>query len=186
VDREQMAPLMTEYFERDTIFEEKGRQLSGLQITLWVLFGLLGLAVVGFLVWLRFDIFLLKQQPIGKAFARMYSQLLVLGRMLKIEQGIAQTPLEFSDKFSDQIEIMRLKHGRFKFLEKTPRRVENLVVLANKAAYHSELPDAFDRALAVDHWLTIRRHVSVVLLWDWLTGLLPRINLSRKRKRKNA
>ncbi|MFN2144913.1 MAG: transglutaminase-like domain-containing protein [Anaerolineales bacterium] len=183
VDREKMAPLTTEFIERDLVFEEKGRQLSGLQITLWVVTGLVGLGLVGFLAWLQVDIFLLKQQPIGKAFGRMYNQLLFLGRMLKIEHGIAQTPLEFSAKMADRLEIMRLKHGRFKYLEKTPRRVEGLVVLANKAAYHSEAPDVFDRALAVEHWVTIRRHIGAVLLWDWLTGLWPKINLFGAKNR---
>jgi transglutaminase-like putative cysteine protease len=185
VDRGQMVPLTTEFFERDIIFEEQGEQLSGLQITLWVLFGLVTLSIAGFLIWLRVDIWVLKNQPIGKAFARMYRQLLAVGRLLKIDQGIAQTPLEFSEEMTDRLDIMRMKHGWLKYLSKTPRWVESLVVLANKAAFHSEPPNAFDRAQAVGHWVTIRRHLGVLLLWDWLTGLRPKINLFGEKRQEN-
>ena len=187
VDREKVAPQVSEYFERNIIFEEQGIEYSGLEIMLFVISGVLGLGVIGFLVWLRLEIFLLRRQRIEAAFARMYRQLLLLGRLLKIEQGVAQTPLEFSAKMRDQLEIMRLKHARlFTYLEKTPRRVQNLVVLANKAAYHSEPPDVFDRAQAVDHWVVIRRHIGAVLFWDWLTGLWPKVSISKESELEQA
>ena len=174
-DREGEVPQVSEFFEREIIFEEDSSRLSGLQITLRVLLGLVVFAVLGFIGWLRFDIFLLKRQNIEKAFARMYRQLQIFGRILQIEQGVSQTPLEFAERLGDRIEILRYEHPRLKFLEKTPRWIGSLVSLANKAAYHAEQADAFDRAQAVGHWVVIRRHLGFALLWHWLAGLAPKI-----------
>jgi hypothetical protein len=175
------VPQVSEYFEREIRFEETGNQFSGLQITIRVLLGLLSLTVIGFVVWLRVDIMILKRQAIEKAFARIYRQLLTLGKLLNIQQGVAQTPLEFSEKMSDRLSLLYLEHPRLKFLEKTPRRVWNLVSLANKAAYHADPPDAFDRAQAVGHWLVIRRHLGMVIFWHWLIGLVPKIKINREK-----
>jgi hypothetical protein len=186
VEREAEVPQVSDFFEREIIFEEDRSRLSGMQITLRVLLGLVLLSILGFLAWLRFDIFLLKRQDIDKSFARMYRQLQFFGRLLQIEQGISQTPLEFAARLSDRIEILRLEHPRLKFLEKTPRWVGSLVSLANKAAYHAEQADAFDRAQAVGHWIVIRRHLGLTLAWHWLAGLAPKIKSNVEPERMDA
>ena len=77
-------------------------------------------------------------------------------------------------------------YGRLKFLEKTPRRVASLVTLANKAAYHSEPPDAFDRAQAVSHWIVIRRHLTILVARHWLSNILPKIKGEKEKEPVSA
>jgi hypothetical protein len=176
-ERENQALPAGEFEERQIVFEEDRSGLSGLQITLRWLAGLFVLGVVAFFVWLRLDIIILRYRPIEKSIALIYQRVLVLGRMLGVERGTAQTPLEFADRLRERIEELREAHPRLEFLEKTPRRVEALVVLANKAAYHAKPPDAFDRAQAVDHWVTVRRHLGIAWAWHRLAALRPKIKI---------
>lgn len=181
MERENLAPPESEFEERQIVFEEERSSLSGLQIMLRWLAGLLVLAVVAFLIWLRLEIVILRYRPIEKSIALIYQRVLILGRLLGVERGTAQTPLEFAARLGERIKEVQTAHPRLKFLEKTPKRVEALVVLANKAAYHAEPPDAFDRAQAVDHWVTVRRHLGIAWGWQRLAAMRPKIKIRQSQ-----
>ena len=170
---------LPEFDERQIIFAEEKLRLSGLEILGWSVLGLVGLAVLSFMIWLRLEIFILRRQSIDAAFAKIYRRMLFLGRLLGVQHGIAQTPLEFSAEMIERIEALRNEHRTLAYLEKTGKNLESLVVLANKAAYRAEAADAFERAKAVDLWVKLRRQLGLAIFWEWLRGLLPKVKRER-------
>ncbi len=167
-------------FEREITFTEETLQLSGLEILGWSILGLIVLVLMAFLIWLRVDVFILRRQSIDKAFAKLYRRLLWLGRLVGVQQGSSQTPLEFAAEMKTRIELLRLEHRPLAYLEKSGSKLENLVVLANKAAYSADAADAFERARAVDLWIRLRREIGFAILWKWLSGLVPKIKKDRQ------
>jgi hypothetical protein len=163
-------------FEREISFTEETRQFSGLQMTLMVLAGMVLLTLLIGLIWLQVDVFFLRRMSIEKAFARLYRRVLWVSQRLGVERGEAQTPLEFTMELQAQLGNLRQKHRILGYLKNSARRVNELIVLTNKAAYSLELPDVFERAQAVDIWVELRRQLGFAIFWDWLTGLVPKIN----------
>jgi hypothetical protein len=163
-------------FEREISFTEETRQFSGLQVTLMVLAGMVLLTLLVGLIWMQVDVFFLRRMSIEKAFARLYRRVLWVSQRLGVERGEAQTPLEFTMELQAQLGNLRQKHRILGYLKNSARRVNELIVLTNKAAYSLELPDVFERAQAVDIWVELRRQLGFAIFWDWLTGLVPKIN----------
>jgi transglutaminase-like putative cysteine protease len=174
LERETMEFDLPE-FEYQITFTEEKLQLSGLEILGWSVLGLIVLALLSFMVWLRVDVFVLKRQSIDKAFGKMYRRMLWLGRLLGVQRGITQTPMEFSSELKERLDQLRTEHRPLGFLEKTGAHLESLIRLANKAAYSAEAADAFERARAVDLWIRLRRNLGIAILWKWLAGLVPKI-----------
>ena len=113
--------------------------------------------------------------------AKLYGRLQFFGRLLGIERGIAQTPLEFSAEMSGRIEVLRAAHRPLGYLDKSGKTLESLVMLANQAAYQAEAADIFDRAKAVNQWVILRRQLGLAIFWKWLMGLIPEIKLVRQK-----
>ena len=181
LSRETEEVNYSEFYERQIVFGKEKVGLSWIEILGWGVLGIVGFMILSLIVWLRLDVIILRRHSINMTLAKLYGRLQFFGRLLGIERGIAQTPLEFSAEMSGRIEVLRAAHRPLGYLDKSGKTLESLVMLANQAAYRAEAADIFDRAKAVNQWVILRRQLGLAIFWKWLMGLIPEIKLGRQK-----
>ncbi len=170
-----------EFDQRKIVFGVEKVGLSGVEILGWGVVGIVGIAILSLLVWLRLDVIILRRQSINMTFAKLYRRLQFLGRFLGVQGGITYTPLEFSAEMTGRIETLRASHRILSYLDRSGKTLESLVILTNQVAYRADAADIFDRAKAIDQWVKLRRQLGLAIFWKWLMGLIPAKKLRQQK-----
>ena len=165
----ELAALIGE--EGEIVFEPDKDKLTISQIVALIIFVpiVLGL-VVGF-IWLRVEVFLLRQKEIKLVFAMLYHRMLMYGRWLGVPEGPTQTPLEFAVRMQARLDQLHQQISWLGSVEEAKLIIKSLAENANRTAYSEEAPDVFDRGQSVRNWVLLRRHllyaVVLVRISEW-------------------
>jgi hypothetical protein len=162
---ERSAEAAFEWPEPEETLEPATTWRGGLGRYWWLVTPiLLALLVLLGVVWLIVDDWRLRRMRPAAAVATLYRRLEHHGPRLAIPMRVADTPYEFAALFTERLEgLAQRRWGRvFAPAVQELRRLIEFYVLAS---YSPRLPDATDRALAIETWRKLRWRLWLARVW---------------------
>jgi len=127
------------------------------------------LLVLPGVVWLTVDGWRLRRMRPAAAVATLYWRLQGHGPRLGVHVQVADTPYEFAALFAGRLEGLA-QQGHFgNVLAPAVQELRRLIELYVLASYSPRLPDATDRALAIQTWWKLRWRLWLARMWQRIT-----------------